>query len=73
MLLARHGVTEVGGVPVVDALAATVKMAEAMVDLRRSAGLRPCRSGYFNARPPRQRMRELLRFYGIAALGRHEG
>lgn len=68
VLLARHGVTEVDGVPVVDALAATVKMAESMVDLRRSSGLRPCRTGYFTATPPRERVRELLRFYGIARL-----
>ncbi|HYZ34841.1 MAG TPA: aspartate/glutamate racemase family protein [Crenalkalicoccus sp.] len=68
VLLARHGVQEVDGVPVVDALAATVKMAEGMVDLRRSTGLRPCRTGYFTATPPRERVRELLRFYGLASL-----
>ncbi len=68
VLLARHGVQEVDGVPVVDALACTIKMAEGMVDLRRSSGIRPCRSGYFNEMPPRERVKELLRFYGVASL-----
>ncbi len=68
VLLSRNGVAEVDGVPVVDALAATVKVAEMMVDLRRATGLRPCRTGYYEAQPPRERLRELLRFYGIDAL-----
>jgi Asp/Glu/hydantoin racemase len=65
VLLARHGVTEVDGVPIIDALAATVKMAELSVDLRRTSGFLPCKRGYFTARPPRERVAELLDFYGI--------
>lgn len=68
VLLARAGVAEVDGVPVVDALAATVKAAEAAVDLRRSTGLRPVRHGLYGAMPPRGRVRELLEFYGLARL-----
>jgi len=68
VLLARQGVREVDGVPVIDAIAATVKMAETLVDLRRSTGLRPCKNGFFTAKPPRERVNELLRFYGISEL-----
>ena len=67
LLLARCGVTEVDGVPIVDAVAATIKCAEMLVDLRRSTGLK-CKTGYFSAKPPRERVRELLDFYGISRL-----
>lgn len=67
LLLARHSVTAVDGVPVIDALAATVKLAELSVDLRRLTGLAPARSGYFASKPPRERLIELLDYYGIGA------
>jgi allantoin racemase len=69
VLLARHGVTEVDGVPVIDSLAATIKMAEISVDLRRTSGFLPCKKGYFSAKPPRERVVELLKFYGIWSRG----
>jgi Asp/Glu/hydantoin racemase len=69
LLLARHGVSEVDGVPVLDAVTATIKAAEMMVGLRRTTGAKPSRRGYFRAQPPRARVKEVLRFYGIAALG----
>jgi hypothetical protein len=56
-------------VPVIDALGATIKMAEAMVDLRRTSGLAPSRRGYFMDKPPRERVKELLDLYGISRLG----
>lgn len=68
LLLARHGVSDVDGVPVIDALAATIKAAETAVDLRRSTGLAPAKRGYYGARPPRERVLELLDFYGIGRL-----
>lgn len=71
LLLARHGVSEVDGVPVIDALAATIKTAEMAVDLRRSTGLAPAKRGYFGAKPPRERVEELLGFYGIKRAGYH--
>lgn len=71
LLLSRNGVNEVDGVPVLDALAAVVKTAEMMVGLRRATGVSPCRRGYFQAKPPRARLKELLQLYGIAQL--HEG
>ena len=65
VLLARYGVTEVDGVPLIDAIAATIKMAEMSVDMRRTSGFLPCKRGYFTARPPRERVIQLLDFYGI--------
>lgn len=68
VLLASQGVSRVDDVPVLDALAATVKMAEVMVDLRRVAGIEVSRRGYFAAVPPRGRVVDLLRFYGLDRL-----
>ena len=67
-LLMKHGVTRVDEVPIVDALGATLKMAEAMVDLRRSSGLAPARRGYFTEKPPRERVKELIELYGMNPL-----
>jgi len=64
-LLMKHGVTRVDDVPIVDALGATIKMAEAMVDLKRSSGLAPARRGYFTEKPPRERVKELIELYGM--------
>ncbi|WP_084698411.1 aspartate/glutamate racemase family protein [Muricoccus aerilatus] len=72
MLLARAGVSEVDGVPVLDAVAATVKAAEMIVGLRRATGVRPSRRGYYQAQAPRERVREILGFYGIAASARRD-
>jgi Asp/Glu/hydantoin racemase len=67
-LLMKHGINRIDGVPILDALGATIKMAEAMVDLRRSSGLAPARQGYFTAKPPRERVKELFDLYGISRL-----
>lgn len=68
VLLARNGISRVDDVPVLDALGATIKMAETMVDLRRTSGVSPARHGYFGAKPPRERVDELLALYGIDRL-----
>jgi allantoin racemase len=67
-LLMKHGVHRIDNVPVVDALGATIKFAETMVDLKRSSGLAPARHGYFTDQPPRERVKELIAFYGMNAL-----
>jgi allantoin racemase len=67
-LLMKHGISRVDNAPVVDALGATVKMAESMVDLRRSSGLAPARGGYFTDTPPRERIKELIELYGMTHL-----
>jgi Asp/Glu/hydantoin racemase len=64
-LLMKHGVNRVDNVPIVDALGATIKMAETMVDLRRTSGLAPARGGYFTGQPPRERVKELVELYGM--------
>lgn len=51
--IARAGVTRIDEVPIVDGLAATLKMAEAMADLKR-LGIGVTRRGYTHARPPRE-------------------
>ena len=56
------------GVPNTGDPSVTIKSAETLVDLRRTTGLKPSKTGYFSAKPPRERVRELLRFYGIANL-----
>lgn len=65
MLLNRAGIAEVDGVPLVDSLAATIKCAEMLVDLRRSTGVTQSKRGYFEATPPRARLKELWKFYGL--------
>ena len=67
-LLMKHGVNRIDEVPIVDALGATIKMAESMVDLRRSSGLAPARRGYFMEKPPRDRVKELIDLYGMSGL-----
>lgn len=51
--IARAGVTRIDDVPIVDGLAATLKMAEAMADLKR-LGISVTRRGYSHARPSRE-------------------
>jgi Asp/Glu/hydantoin racemase len=65
MLLNRAGIAEVDGVPLVDSLAATIKCGEMLVDLRRSTGVKRSKRGYFEAMPPRERLKELWKFYGL--------
>lgn len=48
--IARAGITRIDEVPIVDALAATLKMAEAMADLKQ-LGISVTRRGYTHARP----------------------
>jgi len=65
MLLNRAGISDVDGVPLVDSLAATIKCAEMLVDLRRTTGVKQAKRGYFAAQPPRARLKELWKFYGL--------
>ena len=69
LLLSKAGIADVDGVPVLDAVTATIKAAEMMVGMRRITGAKPSRRGYFQAQPPRARVKELLRFYGIDRIG----
>lgn len=70
LLLADQGVTRVDDVPVIDSLAASLKLCEARVDLGREGRLRPCRDGYFYAQPPRALVEDALAFYRVGPADR---
>jgi hypothetical protein len=74
VLLARNGVHRIDGVPVLDGLSAAIKAAESMADLRRTSGVAVARTGHYNIKPPRERVKELLKFYfgELAATGKAE-
>lgn len=67
VLLASEGISRVDDTPLIDSLAVTLKMAEMMVDLRRTTGIYQSRQGWSNAKPPRERVRQVMRFYGLDA------
>ena len=60
--IARAGVTRVDEAPIVDGLAATLKMAEAMADLKR-LGIGVTRRGYAYARPSRDMIEHARRVH----------
>jgi Asp/Glu/hydantoin racemase len=63
VLLATEGVTRVDDALVLDGLGATVKMSEAMVDMKASIGLGHSRHGFFNAAPRPERIAQVMDFY----------
>jgi allantoin racemase len=69
LLLAINGINRVDDVPLIDSLACTMKMAELMVDLRRSTGVSHSRQGWFNAAPNPERVAQVAGFYGMDRLG----
>lgn len=68
ILMATEGVNSVDGVPVIDGLAASVKATEMMVELRQKANMNPVRRGYHGEGPNRERLAQVLEFYGIDRL-----
>ncbi|KCZ86022.1 racemase [Hyphomonas adhaerens MHS-3] len=65
VILARNGISEVDGVPIIDSLAAWIQRAERLVDAHRDGqSMQP--GGYFSTRPPKDRIDELFRFYGLS-------
>ncbi len=61
--VARAGVTRIDEVPIMDALACTLKMAEAMADLK-ALGSRVTRRGYTHARLPRDMVEHVRHLHG---------
>ena len=59
--IVRAGVTRIDEVPIVDGLAAVVKMAEVMADFRR-LGITVTRRGYTHAQPPKDVLEHALKF-----------
>jgi Asp/Glu/hydantoin racemase len=65
ILLATHGITRVGDVPIMDGIAVTLKMAEMQVSLRQTVGLSQSRHGWMNAKPPRERVDQVMAYYSM--------
>jgi allantoin racemase len=70
LLLSLAGVHDIDGATVMDGLATSFKIAETLCDLRRLAGMQPSRRGFFHAHPERQRVDQVLAFYGLDQLGK---
>lgn len=68
ILLAKNGVNNVDGVPVVDGIAVTMKLTECFVDLRRSVGMKQSRHGFFGEAPDPKRVEQMMSFYGLDRL-----
>ncbi len=66
--IARAGLTRIDEVPVVEGLSATLKMAEAMADLK-ALGIGVTRKGYLHARPPREMIEHARRYHGRVDIG----
>jgi allantoin racemase len=65
--IARAGVTRIDEVPIVDGLAAVVKMAEAMADFKK-LGISVSRRGYTHARPPKDVLEHARKFHKRSAV-----
>ncbi|MBI4588212.1 MAG: hypothetical protein HY725_05195 [Candidatus Rokubacteria bacterium] len=70
--VAAAGLSRVDDAPVVDALAATLKMAEVMVDLR-GLGISVARRGFFHARPDLAMVEHARRVHGRRPIPRSGG
>ena len=68
VLLAKNGVLNIDGVPILDSLSCWVKQAEMLVDLKRQSNITACRRGYFHEPPPAERIAKILEFYSGAAV-----
>ena len=55
-------------VPVIEGVATTLKTAELLVDLKQQLGTWRSTRGYYQAIPPRERVKELTEPYGISKL-----
>ena len=70
VLLARNGINRVDDTPVMDSLAAWIKMAESLVDLKRTCGLSPAGAGIFRRWRHGRGSRSCWRFTGRRGWGR---
>ncbi len=72
IFLARHGVSRIDDVPVVDSFATGIKMCESLSDLRTNSGVYMTRRGYYHAKPPAEAVERLREMYGLEP-DPHEG
>lgn len=63
-ILYHQGISQVDGVPIVDSHGVTFKMAEMMVDLSRTSGMKVSRKGYYYARPPAEMVKRAHSLFG---------
>lgn len=70
--IARASLTRIDEVPIVDGLAATLKMAEAMHDMKR-LGISVTRRGYTHARPPQDMIDHARRLHGRPPISTKKG
>ncbi len=68
ILLHQAGISRVDDVPVIDGVAATLKTVEMLVDMKRQLGTWRSTRGYYQAIPPRERVKELAELYGLSRL-----
>ncbi len=68
LLLARAGVSNIGGATVIDGLAVIFKTAEMLVDLHRTSGMLQSRRGWFHHPPDPKRVEQVQEFYGLDKL-----
>ena len=63
VLLASEGIHRIDDAPVIDCLGVTIKMTEAMVEMKKATGLAHTRQGWHNAAPPAARVAQVMDFY----------
>ena len=68
LMLHRAGITRIDDVPVIESVSATLKTAEMLADIRKQLGTWRSTRGYYQAIPPRERVKELSQLYGISKL-----
>jgi allantoin racemase len=68
VLLAKHGVSSIDGVPILDSLSCWVKQAEMLVDLKRQSNITACRRGFYHELPDADRLAEVMDFYKPAGM-----
>ena len=68
LMLHRAGISRIDDVPVIESVAATLKTAEMLVDMKQQLGTWRSTRGYYQAIPPRERVKELAELYGISKL-----
>jgi allantoin racemase len=65
LLLASQGVERVGSAQLIDSLGLTLKMTEAAVLEKRANKSSEKKDGWLHAKPPRERVQQVLGFYGL--------
>ena len=68
LLLHGAGITRVDDVPVIESVTAVLKTVELLVDMKRLVGTSRSTRGYWQAMPPRERVKDLVDLYGISKL-----